>query len=492
MRPIRYKNGTFPTNGVLAPCDLASFKDTPLDPNIEEHGADIILPSPCLDWNGREIKKVFFPPLGAIREEDTVIVLNPIQGAAQNLLVAVEEFKQKDIEVAQLTRALHSYQRTVISQLFGRGGMISKFIMTSRMKRSGRAVLLPRAGGDPFVCEIPAWMMKSLQLKNGDYVVVGRDPTIWEGGIEVLRATSCDSNVIRLHPLVFAQLNADCDGDAVWVLAIPRHLKKEAEEHLGSFMRRTAKWPKPYNLDGEEVDWESAEYDMSYRAAPTGFSVGPEDILNNSEALKLVEKITGKELAAECLATARGLSNEEWKRIVLKVNRAQLLMKVGMGPVGSAAMAVRVLAGENLRARRSASLISERLEQKLLDSKRAKDAGDSYSHTTALDILQMRNEWAKANKSKAVNGLAKCLGLKASDVRPIINLIWDKGQGLSAIMLDEYPFFASTIQAAENYDQAVVLAERIFIHKSLETSGLARFIVETLAERKETEDAITV
>jgi len=488
MLPIRYTNGTYPSNGVLALPDLACLEGTPLDPKIEEFGAVIRLPATCLDWQNREVTETWLPPLAAIREGE-VVVLNPIQGSAQSLLVAIENFKSKDIEVPQLTRALISYQHTAINQLFGRRGMIAKHVMSSRMKRSGRAVLLPRAGGDPLYCELPAWMMTALKLKEGDYVVVGRDPTIWEGGIEILKAISCESNVIRLHPLVFAQLGADCDGDQVWVLAVPRSLREEAKNQLGSFMKRTAKWPKPYNEQGSDVDWGRVEFDMTYRAAPSGFSVGPEDILNDSEAFDRVERITGKELKDECRSTALGLSKDEWKRITLEVNDAQLRMKVGMGPVGAAAMAVRILAGDNPRVRRSASLISERIEQKLLDSKRAKEAGDRFSHTTALDIVQMRNDWVDVDEDEAVNGLAACLGLKPSDVRPIIKEIWDRGQGLSAIMRDEFPLFAATTQVAENKDQALLLAETLFIRKKAEAGSLGRLVIDILGT-KETVDAV--
>lgn len=448
----------------------------------------IRLPCPCVDWQNREISELFLPPLAAIREGE-VVVLNPIQGSAQNLLVAMEHFKSKDIEQAQLTQAVITYQNTALRQLFGRDGMISKFIMSSRMKASARAVLLPRAGGDPCVCEIPDWMMTSLKLKPNDYVVVGRDPTIWEGGIEVLKVIGTPSNVIRLHPLVFAQLNADCDGDTVWVLAIPRHLREEARTKLGSFMKRTATWPKPYNEQGTEVNWDTVDYEMTYRAAPSGFSVGPEDILNDTGVLERVEKITGKQLKEECVTTAKGLSQERWREIVLKTNEDQLNMKIGMGPIGAAAMAVRILAGEAPRTRRAASLISERIEQKLLDSKKAKAAGDKFSHITALDILQMRNEWTKVDAQEATRALAECLGLRASDVRPIVALIWEKGQGLSAIIRDEYPLFASTTQTAENHAQAVVLAEELFIRKKAEADGLGRFIIDTLAV-KETAHAV--
>lgn len=489
MLPIKYKNGSFPTNGVLALEDLADLTNTVLDPKIEEHGDMIRLPCTCLDWQNRETTEVWLPPFAAIREGE-VVVLNPIQGSAQSLLVAVEKFKTKEYEDKQLARALIAYQISAIKQLFGKNGMISKFIMTSRMKKSGRAVLLPRSGGDPCTCEIPSWMMDGLKLKDGDLVVVGRDPTIWEGGIEVLRAIGCKSNVIRLHPLLFKQLNADCDGDAVWVLAIPFYLKKEAQAHLGSFMKRVAEWPTPYAFYGKPVNWDTVEHEMDDRSAPTGFSVGPEDILGDSDILDRVEAITCKELKESCIAAANGLSAEEWKTIVLETNENQLKMKVGMGPVGAAAMAVRILAYDDPRARRSASLISERIEQKLLDSKKAKDIGDEFSHETALDILHMRNEWVDVEVDEAVDAMSKCLGLKKSDVRPIVSNIWSNNKGLSAIIRDKFPLFASTTQISENTDQAKILAEEIIIHKRIEQNGLAKFTLDALLEHEEILDAV--
>ena len=368
MLPIRYTNGEYPTGTVLSTESLASTTGTPLDPDIEKTGAAILFPVPLIDYANRSTQQSFFPPAPSMTE-GPVVILSQMQSAAQNLLIAIEKFKELTSEgdlqddqhrllLARLTRSFHSYQLAAIRQIFGRHGFLSKYILGSRMRRSGRATLLPRAGGDPFVVEVPAWMMARMRIREGHYVVVGRDPTIWDGGIEVLRAVPTQEDVIRVHPLIFKQLNADCDGDAVWVLAIPRKHWDEARRKRGGFAKRKATWPTPYSDAGKEVDWDNVEHQMESRSRPDGFSVGPEDIHYDTEFMADAERITGKSLRAECRKMVSGLTSEEWKAAVIKVNASQLRMKVGMGPVGAAAMQIRVLAGEHKVERRSASMIS--------------------------------------------------------------------------------------------------------------------------------------
>ena len=857
MIPLRYKDGGIARGVVQIDEQLGSINDTVLDPLLEVEGGWIELPSDVLDYANRRIDKVFVPPFGAVREGN-IIVLSQIQTAAQMLLIMVEKFKIGEAKKKQLQRSLTSYQLAIMRMIFGRSGFISEYLMCNRMQRSGRAVLLPRKGGNPMECSVPAWMCKKIGIKDGALVLIGRDPTIWDGGVEVFRARAKHEDVIRLHPFVFEQLNADCvaqgtpiflrhkvenhrhmchndgmsttntiigknmalpiealspsgegevrtvyeyetpdrngnwvpikmsmnkgkkntiditsryggtirvtpdhkvlssgvwkrareisvgnvldlgtigspqveqedtqvnselswalglfcadgfarsyvrnlgkqgdtryefrltnnnvellhraqkgmaqfgvpmeiqqykseapgavhrfptdkhishlvtkgvkkgqkrdfvlnlvkacyqgkekkipniamssptlakawidgffagdgrhknlqeipdesaeftissrtilmsfpvvakmagfditirkykdrnsfsvrlrsdsrslrkqnkvieivesgehtvydittdgeflagmnvvhncDGDQVWVLAIPDHLQKDMQKHLGSFMKRNATWPKPWNFHGKDITWERAEDDLIERSRPDVFSIGPEDILFETKIAMKGQEILNKEVLEECQATAKGLTFKEWQGIILEVNESMLRMKVGMGPIGAGAMNLRILAQEGALSVKSACAMAERLEQLLLDAKRAKDIGGaSFSADDALDILNRRNSYSDIEETEATTKLSAMLGLKPSAIRPMVKIIWREGTGLSALVRNAYPMFASTQQAADNRDVAIGLATELFHNKEIDRSGVARFIVDVLkevsAKRKEARNA---
>jgi len=491
MIPIRYLNGSLVTNSVLVLNDLSGLDGTPLDPKFAIDGSWIDLPISIPDYVNRKIDRVFFPPVTYIREGN-ILVLHVMQVAAQMLLVAIENFKDPSTNTTekQLVNSLTSYQTTAIRQLFGRGGYIAKHLMCCRMRHSGRAVALARAGGSPFICELPPLIMSKLHLSKGSLVIIGRDPTIWDGGIEVLRCKQSDADVIRLHPLAFKQLGLDSDGDTVWVLAIPRgECEEETKHHIGSFMRNNATWPVPWKVDGERVEWDNVETTLRERAAPTGFSVSPRDIIESSPYIEEMERITSKELKEECVNTAQGLSLEKWKETILEVNNAMLQMKVGLGPVGAAAIALRAICNNNPRLKKSAGLIAERIEQLLLDAKQAKDKDHTYSYVDALDILHIRSSQI-LTVEEATAKLVDMLKLNPSVIRPIIAMLYERqeqgrGRGLAAVARAEYPLFAATTQYAENPAAAAALAINLFHNKKLDPDGLGKIIVETLKSLKE-------
>lgn len=490
MIPIRYKDGTPTTVSTLSVFQLGDLTDTPIDSVIEGQGGWIEFPIPLVDFAGRRMDKVWMPPFGSIKE-GTLILLSFIQSSAQMLLTAIESFKAGDIDQAKLNRFLGHYQSVALGMIFGRKGFISQHIMCNRMSRSGRAVLLPMRGGSPFECKVPSWMMKALKIRSGELAVVGRDPTIWDGGIECLIVRGTNEDVIRLHPLVFEQLAADCDGDQVWIMAIPEELQSEMRPKVGSFMRTHAVWPKPWNREGEKVDWDDAEQILLDRSRPDGFSVGPEDIMSQNAILAEAEDILGKELAEDCLATAQGLTLEQWRSTMLDVNADMLKMKVGMGPVGAAAMNLRVLAGHGALLKKSACEMSERVEQLLLSAKNkgAKERA-AYCAEDILDLLNRRNDFVETSEDDAIITAATMLGLKPSRVRPMIKRIWKENMGLSQIIRSQFPLFAATTQAAENIEVSAPLALRLFRDKKTDSTGVCRFIIDGLAELAHRRDEI--
>lgn len=488
MRAIRYIDGTYPKGTVLTKTQLADLGGTPLDPDIEKRGATIEFPVALLDFDGREIRQVRMPPAVALREGE-LIILSRIQSSVQNLLMALEEYDPASPKTKRLLQvALQKYQELVLDVIFGKKGFLSRSILGNRIPRSGRAVLLPSEDPDPMVVHVPATMMRRIRVRDGGLVVVGRDPVIWYGGIEILRAKESEEEVIRLHPLVFRQLGGDCDGDQVWIAAVPPSSIPESERKVGGFVRRNGKWPVPMSSSGTRVDWENVGYQGSLKTEPDGFSIGPEDILGGTEEMEDCERILRKEVASECRQAALGYDVETWKRKVLEVNRAQLVMKTGMGPVGAAAMYLRILAGDDCHLKRSANVVSERLAQKLLSHKRAKKKGESYDHQDCLDLLNRRKPWDETEREEAATALAMMLGLEPRHVRPIVYAIWRHGQGLTALIKDRNPLFTATTGRASHRETALELAKRIFIDRRGDPDGPVPFMLRAI-ERARSERA---
>ena len=74
-------------------------------------------------------------------------------------------------------------------------------------------------------------------------------------------------------------------------------------------MYHNAKWPVPFSSYGEFVDWMNVEQQMYSRSRPNGFSVGPQDILEGSDALLELEHIVKKDLKEECQKIANGIDH---------------------------------------------------------------------------------------------------------------------------------------------------------------------------------------
>jgi hypothetical protein len=205
------------------------------------------------------------------------------------------------------------------------------------------------------------------------------------------------------------------------------------------------------------------------------------------------ERILGKKIRAECKRMAEGLTHEEWKQAVIQVNTGQVKMKVGMGPVGAAAMQIRVLAGDHVSEKRSASMISERLEQTLLDSKRVKDEKvANYDHNTVLGLLNRRGPYAQMEAGPANTQLAAMLGLKPSQTRPMINRIWrEGGRGLRDIVTVQFPLFTATTRNANRPEIAKGLAKQLFHEGMVEPTSIGRFVLGQLQQEQRDRARVT-
>jgi hypothetical protein len=405
---------------------VVDHTDTVLDPKVCANGAWIDLPVPCKDWAGREIRQVWYPAFDNQRQ-GRIVTLCRMAIAGNRLLRIIQGFNEGLIPQEFLERGLMTYQMAAIQQLGGKNGVVGANIIAGRVRHSGRGVLVVNATHSPEWISIPLEMMTRMGLDSGDLAILGREPTVWGGSIEVVKVRHSRSNAVEVHPLLFKQLGADCDGDTVYVYAVPKDAdcQAEAAKQLLGFAKGFAKWPSYMRLGNpsEEVDWENVQNDSKGRSVITGFSVSPDEIVAQGERLKHLCATTGKDVAAECLTVASGIQTERYKDYVEDQNDALVTMKLGMGPIGAAANKLRLLAGVDRRLLTSASYLSERLQQILLDTKHTIGVRDTYSIQDILAMLNRREPYSRMHLEDVLDELAK-VGIERERVWPIMAYFW--------------------------------------------------------------------
>lgn len=432
MRPLQIRENNELTTSVGRIIDkstIVNIQDTVLDEELCKKGTFIELPVQVRDLFQRDITQVYFPAFQS-QEMGRLIMLNPMAASANLLLRIIADFEAQKVDVRVLTKMTCAYQAMAVRLLAGKGGLVNSHILSTRVANSGRAVLLISADYSPEFAGIPDRIMHGLGIKVGDPVIIGRDPAIWDGSIEICRAKFSGSNCIELHPLLFKQLGADCDGDCVFVWKLPdvAGVQEEAEAGVLSFTREHAVWPtclKTPNNMTEEVDWEKVFEDGLDRSKITGFSVSPREILEGGDRVLQLCSLMGKEVAEECKQIAEGITPEQVKEHLLTQNATQLEMKIKLGPIGAASNRLKVLAGENKALQRSACYVSERLQQMLLSSKHVvgEKRKQAYSVDDVLRMLNRRDQWREARLQTIIDELEK-LGMDPGQCQPIIAYLW--------------------------------------------------------------------
>jgi hypothetical protein len=434
MKPIRVRTQdgkeSLTVGRLVDEVFLIDREDTVLDPRVPERGAQINLPVQILDIFGRNIQDIYYPAFGC-DQIGRFIILNDLAVAANRICRILEEWPGGKVEKKTLEAAVHGYQMSVVNTIAGKGGLVSSSVVSARTSESGRAVLLINGTRNPQFAGIPDAMIARLGLKEGDPIVVGRDPSIWHGSMEVVRVARSGNDCIELHPILFAQMGADCDGDQVYVYKIPETAEcfVEGTEQILTFAQEHAKWPgwlSKGGKQGEAVAWDRVEEETAERSKITGFSVSPREILEMGERPRRVCESIGKAGAEkECAVIARGIGRKEVTQYLLEQNTTQLRMKVWLGPIGAASNRLKILAGDNRTLLESAMYVSERLQQMLLSSKHVVggEKKEAYSVEDALALLNRRGKYASADL-KTVLKEVESMGLDATRAKPIVTYLW--------------------------------------------------------------------
>ena len=395
--------------------EVKDIVGTVLDPDFEKNGALLDLPDGIKAIQGiessRYYTKVFIPPCPHSRQEG-FIVIDDIAMKVNNLLRLFKlHVKGSESSLKKITSSFKRLQSTILGKITGKDGILSRDVLGTRISCSGRAVLVPRNGVEDFVA-LPAKMMTSLGITERELVVIGRDPVIWDGSIEVLHAISWDQDTIGLHPSWFKQMGADSDGDTVFVIKLSNSLDASIESYI-------------YTKQRPENHPESDPY----RPRPS-WTISPKDILTNSPMITTYEKLSGKKVNDECLRIISGLSNSEVNAYRLLLNEVMLVQKVYMGPTGSVANKLKLMSNHHNFLIESSNYISERIQQSLFDHKAAvATSGNNRDIFDLLDLMNMRGKYSTINAERRTNHIdainhADDHNLNKVKIAPIITWIY--------------------------------------------------------------------
>lgn len=448
-----------------------SITNTVVCREFQENGANIDLtPYMVLDNWSRPITRIVVPPVRVTYEMgQSVAILHPIARRANTILRVKQAVSENKQDIAALQKAVNHYYTELAGNLFGKNGVFNRYICGPRMKRSFRAVIVPgRYTKDPMGesyewVGIPQRIFNKLNMHEGQVIIVGRDPTIWAGSLEVVRAYKVEHDSMVVHPLLLPQLGGDHDGDQCWGMVPKEQIE---DHHVCSFLRTQTKWAK--NLtDGHESNAPAFDHGISFnflkdeanRVRTTGLSVSPKDIVNNSDSLQRIlhycgkgSRARGKAEYSELQDAYKQLPLQQWLELTNMINRAQLGMKIYMGPVGLVALRLIVMGHSLDNIKMSANILAERCAQSLLDAKHltAKQIKD-YKPAQVFEILNLQREDIKT-PTDMFNLLVPLIGCDMS-VMPVLEHLFNDGRGLSKLCQEDYPLFEGTTftgESAEN------------------------------------------
>jgi len=399
---------------VIRSDQLVDVKETILDPEVLEQGVSIPLPGKLCDLWGRPIEEIRLPAMGRPTESGGMLFIHGIQILGNAILRSLEDGR------GEIQDLVLRYQLRLLDHLAGKNGLLARGVLGTRLPNSGRLVGTPSTDRNPGWVGIHRATMERTGTREGDLVLVGRDPVIHEGSIEILRAYPIHPHTMTIHPLLFAGFGLDCDGDTVFFirpnLEEPKILTEMAAYHL-AWTKKNARWPKSLCPEGlpDVPDWSQIEADTERRFR-IGHSYCPRDVLAPTGRTRELEALAGKPFIERNTKIVRG---EEILETVLRTTDEQTRMKRELGLVGATARRLILLAGQDPWIRQGANVLSERLQQMKLDAKHDVESLDTMD---LFDMFERRGKWRHIPVSALVRAL-EGVGIERRDSYPVLAAI---------------------------------------------------------------------
>lgn len=422
---------------------IGDVEGTILDTEVLQHGAIVRLNGTFKDIAGRNISRIRVPPMHRVNETDGMIFITGIPLIANAIARAV----MKNEPEGHIQRLVKSYQTKIVEEISGKNGVLGKGVFGSRMPCSGRFVVTPSIDKHPLWVGIHVDVMEKMGVVDGDYVIVGRDPVIWGGSIEVLKAYPISKPVARIHPLLFSQMGMDCDGDQIFVIAPDRNneaIKNELASLHGRWVLANGRWPKMLCPDGmsDIPNWDDIENDSKVRFDAHAWTYSPKETIGKGKNVVALQEAMGKPFIEKNKKIALDIGNDE---LVLNTASAQMRMKRELGLVGSIGRRILVLAGNDPYLVKSANIVSERLQQLKLDAKH----GEVLDAVSIFEMFERRGPWQFASMTKMATVLESA-GIQKHESIPILVHIYV-----------ELPYQAAAAELCTDKHKLLVVAEAL-------------------------------
>lgn len=465
-------------DSVLEGKEAKDFEKTVLDPR----GGVIELPIPLVNYRGRlqvgmrDGDSLFFDPEGAAEgltnaqkadcivqhvkvhplpcfEKNGIKYLNRIQSAYNRLLAAIRNYKtgtHTSLSTARsfLQCAFSSAEDTIVKALGGKFGLIARHVMGTRLDFS---MITPIQGThtiDPQEVLVPPKYAEQIGLRDGDLVMVHREPLLWDHGIWFLTARVNDKEETpRIHWSVFPGMNADVDGDLMFMCNLSKQLSRlpmaerldiEGEVYAAKQRDRGAlSYDASLCLldDSREPNLTNLEEDMAVRLdEDAGLSYGLEDVFGDDDFLGLIEGHLDFD-PEKVRRVAAGFSEDEWTDEIQSTSEALAYTKRGLGPVGAMGNYCLILARKYPDALRGALHIKQGLSQVVLDAKHGEDLDGINS---VLGALNKAGPFESATVQERIDGVVAG-GFPEGHIRPLIEAIGN--EGLVSKVFKEFPAF---------------------------------------------------
>jgi hypothetical protein len=225
---------------------------------------------------------------------------------------------------------------------------------------------------------------------------------------------------------------------------------------VASFTRDFATWAKNFNEDQStnKIDFKHFGEDERKRIKTTGLSVSPDDILRDTPDLQKVmaycnkaSRTRGKADISELVHISKQVPIQEWKEYTESINRAQLAMKVFMGPVGLLALRLIVIGHDKPEIRISANILAERCAQGLLDAKHlTREQAADFKPAQLFEILNLAVPELKSSRAilEAIQKIVPC----DDRVIPFLDFLIADGRGVANLSRQDYPLFEGITSTA--------------------------------------------
>lgn len=444
--------------------------------HFEDLPADRVERCVALDINVRK--------LASYRKYGTVY-LNRIQVCLNRLIDAVKNYQtgsHPNVSEARkfLQGAFSAFEDVVINTLAGKGGLIVKNVAGLRLPFS---MMTPAAG--THLCEhnevlIPLSEAKTIRAWDGNIIMVHREPLLHGPGIVFLKARVVPdqfADSTRIPWAVFFGMNADCDGDLIFLTNITEHLKSCTEEertkvldeitrvtevdmlrHKFSASLRLLNADEQPKYEPERSSWPDLRSRLDDSEA---ISFGVEDIFGDQSKHAFLE-ILNAHLdidPAKILKYATDLKEEDWSQDIRETTKALCYTKRGLGIVGAIGNYALVISSYHRNCIDAAVDIKERLSQTILDAKH----GEDLDHINeCLNSLMKAGEYEEASIEQRIQGLVRN-GFDREVIAPLFRVLGDIG-----IVTYVYQNFPGFLMATSNTN-----VESLFIRFTEQASDLS-------------------